>query len=687
MESNKVSKMTYFNFNKFDDIKKIETRFLLNLKSYDKNMVLDIFANGLDETENKYLSQTQTTNEKNQIKKLFGLYLLFPFLVWFLNIFKNGIYEPLNKYLYKIKSPTLTPTLTPTPTPTPILNEKSKINNLFGLYLMSMGKFDKAIEYFKKSFELGNNKSLNNIAICYREIQEFDLAKEYYFKSIKLLEPNSYSGLGNLYLDYELENQAIKYWTKGLENNCKKCLLFLAEYYKYIDDYEKAKEYYEKGIIMIENDLDNLDNLDNSSNYLNDIEFRYIIGIYGKFGKLLWDKFYNYENSLKYLQKGMELNDSYSYLYYAQILQETKGNINGINSIINDWETVIIDCLEKSIKIDMNIESIKQLSIIYKKKNKIEKMLELLILGSELNNYDCIRLLANYYETNNDYVDNLQKSIELYYYLHDNFVCDYSLVKLATIYGSKELNNIEKFIFYNGLAKNLQNWISCYHLGLYYLLQYSINNSNDNLEKSIKYLIKALDLYWTYDEEVLNIIFKEDSDIILEDEYEYEYTHDYDNNDDDILVDYFIDKYKKIFELKNLIEKIKYYTNDKTNIIDFIKEIKKLLFFESNKYYPILIIILLNNLINEQKILLDELIKINKSLTSQSNFIFGMIKILEFKINQKTIINRIKRAKKNKNFKVCIVCYETKAHIKFNCGHEICCCCYKKMHKCYYNCN
>ena len=38
------------------------------------------------------------------------------------------------------------------------------------------------------------------------------------------------------------------------------------------------------------------------------------------------------------------------------------------------------------------------------------------------------------------------------------------------------------------------------------------------------------------------------------------------------------------------------------------------------------------------------------------------------------------------NIKECIICYETKIHLQFECGHEACYDCFKKMNKCFYNC-
>jgi hypothetical protein len=38
------------------------------------------------------------------------------------------------------------------------------------------------------------------------------------------------------------------------------------------------------------------------------------------------------------------------------------------------------------------------------------------------------------------------------------------------------------------------------------------------------------------------------------------------------------------------------------------------------------------------------------------------------------------------NIKECIICYNTKINIKYNCGHDICFDCYSKHKNCYYRC-
>ena len=78
---NKISNIKYFKFDTYDDIKKIEKRHKINFKLYDEQMVLDIFANGIDletetETKTKYLDSKLNQKETGKILNLFGLYLM-----------------------------------------------------------------------------------------------------------------------------------------------------------------------------------------------------------------------------------------------------------------------------------------------------------------------------------------------------------------------------------------------------------------------------------------------------------------------------------------------------------------------------------------------------------------------------------------------------------------------------------
>jgi TPR repeat protein len=610
---NQVSNKKYFKFNTHDNIKKIEKRYGLNLKMYEESMVLDIFSNGLEITKPKYLDLLNLQNLQN---------------------LNNDIELEQNK------------------------KKIGKITNLFGLYLMSIDNISDAIEYFKNACVMGCTQSYNNIGRCYKIIQEFRLGEEFYLKAIEFGSQNSYAWLGCLYLKNKKYSHAINIWLKGKEFGCAKCCLFLGEYYESNEDYEKAKCYFEIGI-----ELNNSESIYNSNE------------LYGKIGILLWYDFDDYIKSIGFLEQGMSLGDSLSYYNYAVILEDKKGNLETCK--IDDWENKILEYYKKSVQINMNFGAIIKLAQIYSNKLEYEKMISILNLGIELNDYDSIGMLANYLESNgydNNNKENnkenksedLEKAIELYTKIREDFSCEYCLAKIANIYGSKHYNQIDEFIKYNKQSSILFYWFGCFQLGIYYL-------KSNNQSESQKYLMKALDLYWTVNNENQNIIFPN----------EFEHPNDTEQYD----VNYYIDKYNKIFKLKDVLKTIKLSINDSLNIIDYINQIKKIFIKYTGNYYPVLIIILLNGIINDPKKMLEFFKKINKSFIIQCNFMFAMEKILENKINQKTIENRIKRAKKKKNYKDCIVCYENKIHVKFNCGHEICCNCCKKMYKCYYNCN
>ena len=136
-------------------------------------MVLDIFANGLVNTKPKYLDSLKLNDESEQDKKKIG-----------------------------------------------------RITNLFGLYLMSMGDIQDAIEYFKNASEIGFTQSYNNIGRCYKIIREFELGEEFYLKAIGFGEPYSYAGLGSLYAKNDEFSKGINIWSKGKEFGCERCCLF-----------------------------------------------------------------------------------------------------------------------------------------------------------------------------------------------------------------------------------------------------------------------------------------------------------------------------------------------------------------------------------------------------------------------------------------------------------------------------
>lgn len=595
------SSTKYFNFDTNDDIKKIEKKCELNLKMYEEQMVLDLFKNGIDE---KYFNYTSHVLDKELKQK-----------------------------------------------------ETGKILNLFGLYCVSINDITLAIEYFKRALDLGWITSSTNIALCYKELKNFTQAELYFKKSINYNNHDAHASLGLLYEHNKEYEKAIKTYKEGIENvGCIKSSLFLAQYYEDCENYEQVQFYYLKGINLIYANINDISNIDTD-----------VKEIFGNYGYFLWSELDEYEQGIKYLKEGMKLNDPVSYYFYGQILSETMGEF-GFEKI-NNWEEKVIETYEKAIELNMDLDSIYELVKLYNKNNQIDKMLNVLNLGAEINDYYCLGTLSHYYyglflNTLSDYANinniNIEKAIELYKIINKKFKCDYSLVKLANIYGMIKFNQIDEFVRYNKIASNNHNWLGSFELGIYYL-------KSNHFNKATKFLTKALDLYWK----------KKESDVIFPGQFEHEYdTNEYELN-------YYINKYINIFNIKNVQQKIKSSINDSMNIVEYIDEIIKIFNSLTNGYYPILIILLLNCL-NEQKTVFDILVKINDGL--DNNFMLSMVKIFEKKTNQKKILNRIKRAKINKNYKECIICYENKVHIKFDCGHEVCFCCFKKMFKCHYNC-
>jgi len=110
---------------------------------------------------------------------------------------------------------------------------ESEVINLIATCYYNLGKYNKAIEFYKKSIDLysGANKEIHiiraniNIALCNAEIGNNNKAKNIYLESIdKLLELNNlnvlsmaYTNLGLLYFSESNFQNAIEYHTKAFE--------------------------------------------------------------------------------------------------------------------------------------------------------------------------------------------------------------------------------------------------------------------------------------------------------------------------------------------------------------------------------------------------------------------------------------------------------------------------------------
>lgn len=106
------------------------------------------------------------------------------------------------------------------------------LNNL-GMIYKSLDFHEKSLEYYLQAMEMdGDNdwsKSIymNNLAVCYVEMEKYAVAKEYYSQSIALSEKvgnktnlaNSVGNMGEIYYRYEQWDSANYYFVKALELN------------------------------------------------------------------------------------------------------------------------------------------------------------------------------------------------------------------------------------------------------------------------------------------------------------------------------------------------------------------------------------------------------------------------------------------------------------------------------------
>lgn len=105
-----------------------------------------------------------------------------------------------------------------------IFNHLSKENQSFeilekmGFCYQKLGKFEKAIEFYKKAEILETNRNWlhRKLGFCYRSLSQFDKAIEHY-KKVEIAEPENLevqAYLGQLYIDKEDYESALKYYFK-----------------------------------------------------------------------------------------------------------------------------------------------------------------------------------------------------------------------------------------------------------------------------------------------------------------------------------------------------------------------------------------------------------------------------------------------------------------------------------------
>ena len=92
-------------------------------------------------------------------------------------------------------------------------------NHNLGVTLQLKGKFNEALDSFKKALELKpkNLGTINHIAECYERIKSFDDAKKYYNKAIEIDQNNKIAlkGLSRILIKFGFHKQGLDYFQKS----------------------------------------------------------------------------------------------------------------------------------------------------------------------------------------------------------------------------------------------------------------------------------------------------------------------------------------------------------------------------------------------------------------------------------------------------------------------------------------
>jgi tetratricopeptide (TPR) repeat protein len=247
-----------------------------------------------------------------------------------------------------------------------------QIVNIIGLYYKHNKNYDLAVKYYLMGAELGNVKSINNLAFYYEKIKkDYELAVKYYLMAVELGYSDAMNNLGYYYENNKKYDLAVKYYLMGAELGNSDAMHNLAYYYNIVEmNYEKAVKYY---LMAVE--LGNSDAMHNLAYYYNTMEM-------------------NYEQAIKYYLMAIEQNNPYTINNLIK-LSKTRP-INVYNSLIN------CNFLKSNIDLENLKNSLAKSKQVVIFKNKVRIFDELnnirlcpICLDTKLNiNLDCGHLVC-----------------------------------------------------------------------------------------------------------------------------------------------------------------------------------------------------------------------------------------------------------------------------------------------------
>ena len=232
-----------------------------------------------------------------------------------------------------------------------------KNGNLGNAYL-SLGDYQKAIQYYKKGLEISTNvgdqsgiaSNNGNLGNAYDSLGEYQKAIQYYEKGLELSTAigdqsgiaSNNGNLGNAYLSLGEYQKAIQYYKKGLEISTnigdQSGIAIkngnLGNAYLSLGQYQKAIRCYEKGLELSTAIGDQSGIASNNGNLAN---------AYLSLG--------DYQKAIQYYEKGLEISNN---IGYQSGIASNNGNLANAYLSLGDYQKAI-QYYEKGLEISNNI--------------------------------------------------------------------------------------------------------------------------------------------------------------------------------------------------------------------------------------------------------------------------------------------------------------------------------------------
>ena len=331
---------------------------------------------------------------------------------------------------------------------------------------------NKAKEFYLKSINLGSIYSMNMLGKIYEDEENYEKAIEYYQKAVNT-NPNDKDALNAganlgwlLYKGYGTntdKEKAIKLWEELSQYNCGIAIYKLAVHYFNEKNYQKSKEYLDKGI------------------FLNNVDCYFLLGDLYQYGynTVSVDK----EKARQLYEKGISINRYYYYGYFKLgKLYNDKKEYNQANSYF-----------EKSIELGSS-DAMVSLGFNYEMGNGVEqnyqKAYEYYLMASKLNNSQAFNNIGFYYQKGFFVNQSLNNAIE-FYKKGIKLGNELSIKNLANLY-SKELNDWKSASEYYSQLLNTK-YADAGYINLGYMYEKGLEVEK-NTKKAFEYYKKSADL-------------------------------------------------------------------------------------------------------------------------------------------------------------------------------------------------